>query len=85
MATEKNNYIDIFRGRYQQGFFKDRYKTVKIFLSSTFTGAFKQINHEHNFQLLFLDTHEERDYLIANIYPKLKDYCKKEYGKDFQV
>ena len=31
------------------------------------------------------DTHEERDYLIANIYPKLKDYCKLNYGVDFQV
>ena len=37
------------------------------------------------FQFSYLDTHEERDYLIANIYPKLKDYCKKEYGIDFQV
>jgi len=27
----------------------------------------------------------ERDYLIANIYPKLTDYCKKQYNLEFQV
>lgn len=26
-----------------------------------------------------------KDYLIANVYPKLKTYCKKTYGLDFQV
>lgn len=33
----------------------------------------------------FTDTHEERDYLIENIFPKLRQYCKKEYGLDFQI
>lgn len=33
----------------------------------------------------FTDTHEERDYLIENIYPKLRDYCKNEHGLDFQI
>jgi hypothetical protein len=37
MDSEENNYNDILRGRYQH-IFKDRSKTVKIFLSSTFTG-----------------------------------------------
>ncbi len=33
----------------------------------------------------FSDTHTERDYLIANIYPKLKAYCKTAHNLDFQV
>jgi hypothetical protein len=33
----------------------------------------------------FSDMHTERDYLIENIYPRLKDYCKSQYGLDFQV
>ena len=60
-------YNDILKGKFEH-VFKDRSKTVRIFLSSTFT-----------------DTHEERDYLIENVFPKLKDYCKKEHGLDFQV
>lgn len=33
----------------------------------------------------FSDTHTERDYLIANIYPLIKTYCKTKYNLDFQV
>ncbi|RNA01260.1 NACHT and WD repeat domain-containing 2-like, partial [Brachionus plicatilis] len=33
----------------------------------------------------FSDTHTERDYLIKNIYPKLREYCQKTHGLDFQV
>ena len=33
----------------------------------------------------FSDLHAERDYLIENIYPRLKDYCKNQYGLEFQV
>ena len=33
----------------------------------------------------FEDTYIERDYLIENIYPDLRKYCKKEHGLDFQV
>jgi hypothetical protein len=33
----------------------------------------------------FSDTHAERDYLIAYIYPKLKQYCKSEHNIDFQI
>ena len=33
----------------------------------------------------YLDTHVERDYLIEHVYPKLKKYCKQQYGLDFQV
>ena len=33
----------------------------------------------------FTDTTAERDYLIENIFPKLKDYCKAIHDLDFQV
>jgi hypothetical protein len=33
----------------------------------------------------FSDMHTERDYLIENIYPRLKDYCISQYGLEFQV
>jgi hypothetical protein len=29
--------------------------------------------------------HAERDYLIENIFPKLKEYCRNNYQLDFQV
>jgi len=32
-----------------------------------------------------LDTNAERDYLIEKIYPRLKEYCKKNFDLDFQV
>ena len=31
------------------------------------------------------DTLTERDSLIENIFPKLKDYCREKYGLEFQV
>ena len=34
---------------------------------------------------MFTDTREERNYLMENVYPKLKDYCKQKYGLEFQV
>ena len=33
----------------------------------------------------FSDMHTERDYLIENVYPKLKDYCQNQYGFEFQA
>ncbi|RNA01612.1 NACHT and WD repeat domain-containing 2-like, partial [Brachionus plicatilis] len=30
-------------------------------------------------------THIERDYLIKNVYPKLRQYCQKSYGLDFLI
>ncbi|CAF4146694.1 unnamed protein product, partial [Adineta steineri] len=32
----------------------------------------------------FTDTLAERDSLIENIFPKLKDYCRQQYGLEFQ-
>ena len=34
---------------------------------------------------MLLDTYAERDYLIENIYPELRKYCRTQYGLDFQV
>jgi hypothetical protein len=31
------------------------------------------------------DTENERNYLVKNIYPKLRDFFNAEYGVDFQV
>ncbi|RNA30370.1 NACHT and WD repeat domain-containing 2-like, partial [Brachionus plicatilis] len=61
------NYIDILRGDFGS-LINQRSKTIKIFLSSTFS-----------------DTHSERDFLIKNIYPKLREYCQQSYGLDFQI
>jgi len=33
----------------------------------------------------FTDTLAERDSLIENAFPKLKDYCREKYGLEFQV
>ena len=31
------------------------------------------------------DTTEERNLLIEEVYPKLKEYCRNKYGLEFQV
>ncbi|RWS26802.1 NACHT and WD repeat domain-containing protein 2-like protein, partial [Leptotrombidium deliense] len=33
----------------------------------------------------FTDMSMERNYLMQNVYPKLKDYCKEKFGLEFQV
>lgn len=73
---------DILRGNFDS-LVEQRSKAVKIFLSSTFSGNFFFVN-KINLKL-FQDTHTERDYLIKNIYPKLREYCQKTHGLDFQV
>ncbi len=58
---------------------------------SILSGRFSEIPKENSkvvrifLSSTFTDTHEERDYLIQNIYPRLKKYCKLEHGLDFQV
>ena len=32
-----------------------------------------------------LDTREERNLLLEDVYPRLKSHCKEQYGMDFQV
>lgn len=60
---------------------------VRIFISSTFTGnvSSKILITTSNKWNKFLDTQNERDYLIEHVFPKLKDYCKKKYDLTFQV
>ena len=43
---------------------------------------FTRLERERNSDL---DTLTERDSLIENIFPKLKDYCREKYGLEFQV
>ena len=33
----------------------------------------------------FTDTSMERNTLMAQVYPKLKDYCREKHGLEFQV
>ena len=72
MASEEQNYNNILKGRFDH-LLKDRSKSVRIFMSSTFTGLIKKfiinVFLTHLNQTIS-DTHEERDYLIAYIYPK---------------
>ena len=83
----KSTYdFDVLRGRTQE--LPDvRSKVVRVFVSSTFTGEKKcttllvlQLS-----TLSFADTLAERDSLIENIFPKLKEYCRQQYGLEFQV
>lgn len=37
------------------------------------------------FSSTFTDTTVERNALMEEIYPKLKEYCRETYGLDFQV
>lgn len=62
-------------------------KIVRIFTSSTFTG-------QSTFYLLNLflidyinkwkDMSLERNTLMENVYPKIKEYCKERHGLEFQ-
>ena len=36
-------------------------------------------------KIFWKDTENERNYLIKNVYPKLRNYFNTEYGVDFQV
>ncbi|CAD5119220.1 DgyrCDS7852 [Dimorphilus gyrociliatus] len=47
---------------------QDRSRSIRIFISSTFT-----------------DMAAERNILMMDVYPKLSDYCRKQYGCDFQL
>ena len=35
--------------------------------------------------IYMIDTREERNILIEEVYPKLQSYCKQNYGLEFQV
>ena len=77
------SYLDLLRGRAQE--LPDvRSKIVRVFVSSTFTGKQSFLRTEKDLSFL-VDTLAERDSLIENIFPKLKDYCREKYGLEFQV
>lgn len=67
-------------------------KIVRIFTSSTFTGTLTYFNHKSSILCIFCifckfhsDTAMERNTLMAQCYPKLKDYCREKHGLEFQV
>ena len=37
------------------------------------------------FYLLKIDTVTERNALVKNVYPELRQYCRQKYGIEFQV
>jgi hypothetical protein len=77
----------LFRGRFHN--VHDRRPTsVRIFISSTFSGEILFSNQNIEKKLIFhslTDTIEERDELMKNVYPKLRDYCLQTYNIQFQV
>ena len=36
-------------------------------------------------ELTFADTTLERNALMRNVYPRLKDFCREKHGLEFQV
>lgn len=80
-------YLELLQGRSQE--LPDvRSKVVRVFVSSTFTGHYHSLRIESTLSIgnaSFLDTLAERDSLIENIFPKLKDYSRQNYGLEFQV
>ena len=79
-------YLDTLRGRSQE-LPAVRSKVVRVFVSSTFTGRVQRfsLSITRGKSNSDLDTLTERDSLIENIFPKLKDYCREKYGLEFQV
>ncbi|KAG1650116.1 NACHT and WD repeat domain-containing protein 2 [Nymphon striatum] len=55
-------------------------KIVRIFTSSTFTVESSFIS-----VVCCLDTQVERNMLMEQIYPKLKEFCREKHGLEFQV
>ncbi|VDM03540.1 unnamed protein product [Schistocephalus solidus] len=55
-------------------------RTIRVFISSTFSGLFR-------FGLLdyLQDLALERNFLMKQSYPRLKTYCREEHGYEFQV
>lgn len=63
-------------------------KVVRIFTSSTFTGedfCNSKVRKRHYLHILYTDTTIERNALMEEVYPKLKDFCREHHGLDFQV
>lgn len=47
-----------------------------------FYGNHNNVTYKNN---IFLDTTMERNTLMAQCYPKLKDFCREKHGLEFQV
>lgn len=81
-------YDDLLRGKCED-LPEIRSKVVRVFLSSTFSGNSPKKTMDHCSSIMFikisLDTLAERDSLIENVFPKLKEYCRLNYGLEFQV
>lgn len=88
---KSTHYLDLLRGR-TQDLPAVRSKVVRVFLSSTFTGTFSFESFDTFIdgfirlnKRFVSDTLVERDSLIENVFPQLKDYCRQKYGLEFQV
>lgn len=78
-----SSHADLLRGQCQD--LPDvRSKVVRVFISSTFSGT-RHTFHRSLSHVTGLDTLAERDSLIENVFPKLKDYCREKHGLEFQV
>ena len=61
-------------------------KVVRIFTSSTFTGTYQEVFPDYpNYEYFVSDTTTERNALMEDTYPKIKEYCREKHGLDFQV
>ncbi len=60
-------------------------KVVRIFTSSTFTGDLKPCSFNSLQSNIFPDTTVERNCLMEEVYPKIKEFCRETHGLDFQV
>ena len=65
--TEQQDMDYVYHGRIEN-LPRSASKTVRIFLSSTFT-----------------DTTTERNLLMKNVFPEMRQYCRDKYDVDFQV
>ncbi|CAH8560681.1 unnamed protein product [Heterobilharzia americana] len=59
-------------------------KSIRVFISSTFSGKFYYLIRNFLFQSA-KDLNLERNVLMKHVYPKLKAYCREKYGFDFYV
>lgn len=63
-------------------------KVVRIFTSSTFTGSPFPLHPQPRARQMGRptpDTTTERNALMEEVYPKIKEYCREKHGLDFQV
>ena len=81
---QKSFQNDLLRGRCEN-VPEIRSKVIRMFLSSTFSGEIITNIIKIDDSLSPVDTLAERDSLIECVFPKLKEYCRENYGLEFQV